>query len=385
MVFRDASEGQGGRTGVDSARYQLPTSVLPSSARDGAACGDGSVARPSHDLEAYRDAVSDVVDEVRSREGRGDHLERLVTARLREPAFTGVLDRLPGGVESVGTTLLGEAQTFRPNDGSSASDLPSLVRVHLLSQIDTLWWGEVQPYETDTDVAVSPDLVDLGPLRSLDKLDFQYRSGPDGLVGRAVDVVASRAFPKRWPRPGHLRFTRTRPEPIAFVNQLALEVAEVTPADTPPLWVTSLVRSVQHQRRLRALGFAAVLPSSHCVGYAIDIELSWFRQFDEKGALPSLLLDHQDAGEVNVINEGPAWHVCLHPAACEALARTYLTEVGPLPGNGNGTPVNGKGTPVNGNGTSPNGNGILSNGKGIQGNGKGIQGNGKEGSSGPSR
>jgi hypothetical protein len=245
-----------------------------------------------------------------------------------------------------------------------------LVRVHLLSQIDTLWWGEAQPYETDSDVAVSPDLVDRGPLRSLDKLDFQYRSGPDGLAGRAVDFVASRAFPKRWPRPGHLRFTRTRPEPIAFVNQLALEVADVTPADTPPLWVTSLVRSVQHQRRLRALGFAAVLPSSHCVGYAIDIELQWFRQFDEKGALPSLLLDHQDVDEVNVINEGPAWHVCLHPAACEELARTYLTEVGPLPGNGHGTPGNGNGTPANG----------------IPGNGNGILGNGKEGlPSGPSR
>jgi hypothetical protein len=149
-------------------------------------------------------------------------------------------------------------------------------------------------------------------------------------------------------------------------------VADVTPADTPPLWVTSLVRSVQHQRRLRALGFAAVLPSSHCVGYAIDIELQWFRQFDEKGALPSLLLEHQDGAEVNVINEGPAWHVCLHPASCEELARTYLTEIGPLPGNGKWTPGNGKWTPGNGNG--------------IPGNGKGIPGNGKEGPpSGPSR
>jgi hypothetical protein len=106
------------------------------------------------------------------------------------------------------------------------------------------------------------------------------------------------------------------------------------------------------------------------VGYAIDIELQWFRQFDEKGALPSLLLDHQDVDEVNVINEGPAWHVCLHPAACEELARTYLTEVGPLPGNGHGTPGDGNGTPANG----------------IPGNGNGILGNGKEGlPSGPSR
>ncbi|MBO0887398.1 MAG: hypothetical protein J2O38_08355, partial [Acidimicrobiales bacterium] len=179
----------------------------------------------------------------------------------------------------------------------------------------------------------SSDLVDLGPLRSAKKLRFQYRSGPDGLAGRALDIVAGRAFPARWPRAGHLRFTRTRPEALAFVNQLAVEVADATAGVTPPLWVTSLVRSVQHQHRLRAQGFAALLPSSHCVGYSIDIELQWFRQFDEKGALPSLLLQHQKGAEVNVINEGPAWHVCLNPAHCEEFARTYRTQIGPPPGD----------------------------------------------------
>lgn len=279
----------------------------------------------SADLALYRDAVNDLVGEARAferPEDAGELGERLA-ARLTEPELAQVLDLVPGGVDAGTTGLLRELHRFRPGGRSSASDVPSLVRIFLLSQIDAVWWGGLPPYDTDNDVTASSDLVDLGPLRSRQMLGFQYRSRPEGVLGRVVDWAASRALPAKWPRPGDLRFTRTRPEAIAFLNRLAVEVADATAAATPPLWVTSLVRSVQHQHRLRALGFAALIPSSHCVGYGIDIELQWFRQFDPKGALPALLLEHQGEGEANVINEGPAWHVCLNPACCPELGRDY--------------------------------------------------------------
>ena len=62
-----------------------------------------------------------------------------------------------------------------------------------------------------------------------------------------------------------------------------------SPPGTPPLWVTSLTRSVGHQRHLRSLGYAALLPSAHCVGYAADVEMSWFRRF---GADQAAKLSH---------------------------------------------------------------------------------------------
>ena len=84
-----------------------------------------------------------------------------------------------------------------------------------------------------------------------------------------------------------------------------------------------MVRSVEHQHRLRSLGYAAVLPSSHCVGYACDVEMQWFRRFDENNLLARLLLERQEAGQINVIDEGQAWHLCVNPLAHDELQAAY--------------------------------------------------------------
>ena len=113
-----------------------------------------------------------------------------------------------------------------------------------------------------------------------------------------------------------------------MLGQLAIEFAALTPPGSPPLWVTSLARSVQHQRHLRDLGYAAALPSAHCAGYAADIEMTWFRRFGIDGVLRGLLLDLQQAGDVNVIDEGQAWHVCVSPAGGHGLRRVPGTHTG---------------------------------------------------------
>jgi hypothetical protein len=110
------------------------------------------------------------------------------------------------------------------------------------------------------------------------------------------------------------------------VNQIARELAAALPPRTPRPWVTSTVRSVQHQHRLRALGYAAVLPSSHCVGYACDLEMQWFRRFDHGNVLARLLLERQDAGQLNVIDEGQAWHLCVNPLARDELDAAYRAQ-----------------------------------------------------------
>ena len=89
-----------------------------------------------------------------------------------------------------------------------------------------------------------------------------------------------------------------------------------------------MVRSVEHQHRLRSLGYAAVLPSSHCVGYACDLEMHWFRRFDRENLLARLLLERQEAGQLNVIDEGQAWHLCVNPLARDELQAAYDAELG---------------------------------------------------------
>ena len=201
--------------------------------------------------------------------------------------------------------------------------MPTFIRILLLSQIDSAWWSGTTPFDSDTDVLCSTELVTLDPLRSAKVLEFQYRAQPAGLPGRARNWAQHKVLPAVRPRIAGLRFTRSRPVVVAVVNQIAREFAAALPPRTPRLWVTSMARSVEHQYRLRSLGYAAVLPSSHCAGYACDLEVHWFRQFDPENLLARLLLERQEAGQLNVIDEGQAWHLCVNPLACDELQAAY--------------------------------------------------------------
>jgi hypothetical protein len=273
----------------------------------------GAAGQP--DLDAYREAVTDLAA---SFEHSGAVASprlaaRVLSSKLANPDIVPVLAQTPRGCAGALERLLLEVRSYRPSARSSAASLASMIRISLLAQIDALWWGRVPPYAADSDVLAAPDLLDLDALQRGGLLLFRYRHQPGSLAGRAARSVERRALPGRRPLTAGLWLARARPQAVALLNQLAAQFAELAPAGTPPLWVTSLARSVEHQRRLRALGYAALLPSSHCVGYAADVEMAWFRRFGAHRALQEVLLDRQRAGEVNVIDEGQAWHVCLRP------------------------------------------------------------------------
>ena len=282
---------------------------------------------PNSQLLSYRAAVDDLVEASRRSAPSGLLRAEGFVGGLRQPEFTAVLSRLDGGVDIVAARLMDEIRNYQPNVRSSAGDLPTFVRIFLLSQIDAVWWGGTAPFVSDTDVLRSTELVDLTPLRSAKMLRFQYRAQSAGLPGRARDWAQRQALPTMRPRTAGLRFTRSRPTVVAVVNQIAGELAAVLPPESPRLWVTSMVRSVQHQHRLRSLGYAAVLPSSHCAGYACDVEMQWFRRFDQDNLLARLLLERQEAGQLNVIDEGQAWHLCVNPLARDELHAAYHAQL----------------------------------------------------------
>jgi hypothetical protein len=276
-------------------------------------------------LPAYRAAVDDLVEEASSHPRPSDLpiVERLVANRLGQPELTAVLSYLDGGVDGAAGRLTHEIRDYELGARSSASDLPTFIRILMLSQIDSAWWSGTIPFNSDTDVLDSTELLDLEPLRSAKVLEFKYRAQPAGLPGRARDWAQGKALPGVRPRVAGLRFTRSRPAVLALVNQIAREFAAAAPPRTPRPWVTSMARSVEHQYRLRSLGYAAVLPSSHCAGYACDLEAVWFRRFDPGNLLARLLFERQEAGQVNVIDEGQALHLCVNPLACDELQAAY--------------------------------------------------------------
>jgi hypothetical protein len=278
-------------------------------------------ARRDADVAAYREAVTDLVAELASRGNCASvkSAEPVLRRRLQEPEFVTVLSVVPKGPDAAIQRVLHELRTYRSNPRSAAGNLAGMIRITLLAQIDHMWWGHLPPYASDADVFGATSLLHLEALRRDHMLLFQYRLQSSTLVGRAARAAERRAAPDRVPNTAGLRFACARAELIVLLNQIAAEFASLAPRGTPPLWATSLARSVQHQRHLRALGYSAILPSAHCVGYAADVEMAWFRRYQADQALQSVLLERQRAGEVNVIDEGQAWHLCVQPGAGRAL------------------------------------------------------------------
>ena len=287
-------------------------------------------AEGSVELAAYRGAVRDLLAELAGQQdpGRVPWAEGFLAERMREPDFAAVLSATPDGVPEATERLLLEVRNYRPStQTTSAADLTTLIRIFLLAQIDATWWGHMPAFETDEEVLGSAELVDLEALRRRGLLGFQYRRQATTVLTRAARAAERRVWPWGAPRTAGLLFDRARPEVVALLNQLSAQFAKVSPPGMPPLWVTSLARSVEHQNRLRALGYAATLPSSHCVGYAIDIEMSWFRRFGAHRALRAMLLERQSEGDVNVIDEGQTWHVCVSPLAAAGLRDDFEKEM----------------------------------------------------------
>jgi len=265
-------------------------------------------------LGPFRAAVSDLVAQVaQAAPGDTKIVEHILSRRLDDDDIATVLEATPDGRNVTAARLLFEVRNFEPSAQNATGTLASLVRSSMLALIEAVWWGRSPSYQTDADVLEAAELVDLDEIGETGQVRFRYRHQAMTLVARAARSAERRALPGRSPRTAGLWLPKARPELVAWLNDVADEFEQVTPDGTPPLWVTSVTRSVEHQLHLKSLGYIAVLPSSHCVGYGADIEMKWYRRFHAHRILRGLLLDRQRAGEVNVIDEGQAWHVCLRP------------------------------------------------------------------------
>ncbi|MFZ0216342.1 MAG: hypothetical protein WAM30_10440 [Candidatus Dormiibacterota bacterium] len=286
------------------------------------------MASPAVDLAAYRDAVARLVEPI-STSGALD--ERHIRDWLAIPEVTQLLSAVPGGVEGVAGSLTEELRWYwHPAHRCTSRQSPSAwLRIYLLSRIDALWWNSTPEFQTDAEVLAAEGLAEIHQLRRSGRLHFSYHRLPRGLPGRARDWAYRRLLPARRPRTAGLKLTWVRPEMLIALNHLALEFKRAAPAGTPPMWVTSMVRSVEEQHELRALGYPAFVPSSHSSGYAFDVEVHWFARFGARTTLIDLLCEYQRAGAINAIDEGHVWHVCLSPDAVAETRRsdTFALEV----------------------------------------------------------
>ena len=240
----------------------------------------------------------------------------IIADALEHPSLD-FLAGLSGGPERLVAQSVEEFTRFQPSAASNASSAAGLVRILLLQNVDLLWWDDEPDFEDDADVARSKELLDLVAERRRGRVRFSFGIASDGLLRRGRDFLYQRALPNREPRGPGLSFTEIRPAMLGLLNEVADTTRGLAPKGTPPIRVTSVLRTVDHQVKLKGLGFSALLPSAHCRGWAADIEVAWFERFNADGALREVLFEYLNRGVLNVIDEGRAWHVCLNPSEVE--------------------------------------------------------------------
>ncbi|SFL55858.1 hypothetical protein [Geodermatophilus ruber] len=263
-------------------------------------------------LTRFRAAVEEIAQEIGSDPGwgAGSALERAADL----PEVRAVLDRLPDGTQGALARIEREVRAFRPSPRANASTPATLAKILLLQQIDVLWWSSVAPFADDGAVTGSPELVSLAALRRQGRLAFGFRMGATGFPARLRNYAVRRWDPAREPRSSGLSHPVARPAVVGLLNEMATRFAAAAPEWRRGLWVNCIVRSVADQERLRELGYSAFLPSAHCIGWAADVEMTWLRGHGVAAPLQEILIGYRDAGVLNVIDEGQAWHVCLNPA-----------------------------------------------------------------------
>ncbi len=245
-----------------------------------------------------------------------DDVERAVAvldAELGGTDAADIIDRLPGTRSQLLESVREQLADAQPGLASNPLSNVGRVRILLLQQIDVAWWSDLAPYEDQAAVDGAPELLGLLELREAGALRFTFAVQPVGWWGRGRDYVLKRAIPRRRPRVAGMKFLVARAEIVAVLNEIADVLRDRAPVGTPPLWVNSMVRSVEHQRHLADLGYFALLPSSHCSGFAVDVESTWYETFGAAETLHAILLEYRDRGVLNVIDEGQAWHLCLSP------------------------------------------------------------------------
>ena len=278
-------------------------------------------------LQRCRDEVADLCASLASDIDPAD-AAREVQSALKSSVMEGVLERSPRGRRFATEQVISSIHGFSPTAASSAQDLRSLVRVHLLSALDAMWWGHSAAFVTNADVRGSDELVDLRELRRRRQIHFRFRVQADDVPRRAVRAAMRRGAPGFTPATIGMKLPYGRPEIVALLNDCALELAALAAPRSPRLWVNSIARSTEYQDEMRTFGYVAATSSAHCVGWAADVEMQWMRRRGMGALLEDVLGRRAAEGQINLIDEGHAWHLCVNPSFVPRLRAMWRAQTG---------------------------------------------------------
>lgn len=185
---------------------------------------------------------------------------------------------------------------------------------------DVAWYAAYPRYASPREILADTSLCCFERLRSDFEVKFQYVRYYAHPLMRVPNALRLR-YRRVTNHPGRytqgLSLTRSTRAIAALVNTICEQIQADRPRAAPRiLLVNSILRSQQEQQALARIGYIAPRTSSHLNGYAVDIEQTWYRIHDPDtyraiaGVLDGLFGRH----EINLIDEGTHWHICLNPA-----------------------------------------------------------------------
>lgn len=113
-------------------------------------------------------------------------------------------------------------------------------------------------------------------------------------------------------------------------NWVELSQREGIPIEKSQLLVNDAARTEEDQRRLLALPNSTAAPfSSHLTGNTFDLWAKWFKYNDIRQAriLLRIFAALQEAGVINLLDEGHVWHVAVNPYLDEQQLPFMLDKV----------------------------------------------------------
>lgn len=246
-------------------------------------------------------------------------IEARIYATLSLPEASPVVTLAAGNAEALTARSVQALRNYRPTDAGTAQSPVEMVTILLLQQIDLAWWRDTPDFNTAADVAAAA-LLNLRTARRAGKLEFRFSLASDRLSYRARNYAIRRWQPQLSPGTPGPSSPYARPEVIEVLNRIARTFRQVAGSDAPPLWVNSITRPLDVQRRLQELGFTAHIPSAHCRGWAADIEVAWYEHHGTQDVLVDILSEFCDAGIINAIDEGCIWHITPSPDFVRTLS-----------------------------------------------------------------
>jgi uncharacterized protein DUF5715 len=200
----------------------------------------------------------------------------------------------------------------------SVRNLKSKLRVYLLQYIEYCWYKEYKIFNRTDDILIDKDIFNLKELQKKYHIEFQYRSLKKGIFSRPQNGIRKRIDIMRRNPAGQtigMESVYSRVEIIALINELNLKISDRY-GKKIKLQINSILRTSENQHNLINIGYNATFFSSHCIGYAIDVERKWYALNDKRlfNIINDCLSGYHEKEIINLIDESIVWHLCLNPA-----------------------------------------------------------------------